>query len=274
MRKLRKYEDDIKLAASSLAYDETSNDECPVCKGKKFYVTRIQQGILYCCHRASCGIKGFVSSMGSEAIKSMKPTTKQANPYTRDTTRLPDDVLSMLCEKFNMIPAHFASEHWRWNEETQRVIQPIYDERGYEIGVGARAYPELGEYDGPKEITYWNNIDCPKYHYPRRNTGTGTLVLVEDRTSANRLSYTGGVDCVALLGTHMSADVVAAIASLDYPRVVIALDDDARDKAISMVRTHGWLFQRLDAIFINGPDLKDMTPEQLEDFVSRVKEGD
>ena len=187
---------------------------CPFCGGSSrsrqatLSLTRNETGLLYNCYRASCPAKGFISSNPSELVKYGKASTKQAQarPYKRETTVLPDRVKEWCASQFNLQPNTLMSEGWLWEEERQRIIMPIRNQNLHIIGHNARYWSDIDECgagsDGPKSITYWDNPDCIKLHWPINSEAGGNLVLVEDQPSAIRLAQ--DYNCVALLGTHTS----------------------------------------------------------------------
>lgn len=270
--------DEVKLLGADLDVDERSEHLlCPACNGgrsseRTFIITRTDTGLLYKCHRASCSVKGYVSSIGSELIKGYtkrKASKPRAKPYTRDMVKLPPEQSGWLSTQFHITIQMMEQEGWKWNEETQRVILPIRDARHAELGHNARYWRELDTMDlisvGPKSITYWNKLDVVKYHMPLREHRTDTLTLVEDQPSAVRLAQ--DTDTLALLGTHVTNELAHTIQAMRYSRIVLALDNDATLKALKIKRELGLFYNRFDVVPLPGPDIKDMTVDEYNQFL-------
>lgn len=270
--------DEVKLLGVDLSVDERSEHMlCPVCNGgssseRTFIITRVDTGLLYTCHRASCPTKGFVSSIGSDLVKGYKrpkANKPKAKPYKRETVAIPDGVSEWLWHQFYITQEVQHQEGWKWNDETQRVVLPIRDVRRAELGHNARYWRELDAVElgdvGPKSITYWNRLDCVKYHMPFRSSRGGTLTLVEDQPSAVRLSQ--DTDTLALLGTHVTAELAREIQTMGYSRIVLALDNDATLKALKIKQQIGLFYRQFDVIPLEGPDIKDMTVDEYNRFL-------
>jgi DNA primase len=86
-------------------------------------------------------------------------------------------------------------------------------------------------------------------------------VVVEDCASACAVS--NNATGVALLGTNLLSEHIDALKQ--YDRVFVALDKDATDKAIGMVRTlHTHVPTRL---MVLRTDLKNMQGDERDDFI-------
>ena len=91
--------------------------------------------------------------------------------------------------------------------------------------------------------------------------GSGAIFVVEDCASACAVSNI--VTGVALLGTNLLSEHVDLLKT--YKKVNIALDKDATDKALDMVRT---LHNRVPTkLVILTQDLKNMKGDERDEFV-------
>lgn len=267
--------DVVKIEGMGLVIDESTNIRCPFCTGSSrnpasLSITRKDTGLVYNCYRASCPAKGFISSNPSEIIKHAKPKkTKKARPYTKETTQLPPRVTQWLDANFGLSEDTIYSEGWKWNVEQQRIVMPIRDNYHHTTGHNSRYWSELDEVGvvggGPKSITYWDNPDCTKLHFPMTCGQAGTLALVEDQPSAVRLSQ--DYNCVALLGTHITAEMAELLAMMRYDRVTLVLDADATAKAIKLKQQWGFYFSRMNILPLRGPDIKDMSSLEYTEFL-------
>ena len=90
---------------------------------------------------------------------------------------------------------------------------------------------------------------------------SGRAVVVEDCASASCVVPT--ICGVALLGTNLLTEHIEVLKQ--YDRVFVALDKDATDKAITMVRTlHSHVPTRL---MVLHTDLKNMEKDERNDFL-------
>lgn len=270
-------DDQVKLAALSIPDGGRSEHlVCPLCEGgrtheRSFIVSRGAGAIFYRCYRASCGVRGKVGSVHSEAMAKESPAKRAANPYRRATIPLPSDVRDWLCDRFHLLPSAIEQEGWAWNEETQRVIQPIRNMDRVVIGHNARYWKELDTLllarQSSKSITYWNNGEEPWRHSaPLPRSGSGTVVLVEDIPSAIRLAYSG-YDSIALLG------VSAVIGDINrYDQGIICLDADATTTAIRLGQS--LRDGRVGTRVVPLPcDVKDMSEQQFEELKEALDGG-
>lgn len=168
-----------------------------------------------------------------------------------------------------------------WNEETQRIIQPIRNPDGAVIGHNARYWYELdtlqleAERRKPKAITYWNDVGSPFKNAITLVRHRGApLVLLEDMLSATRVAYWRGGNAMAgaLLGTDIDTESLNRICAQCHPsRIVLTLDADATVKAIKLLNNlRGCVPCPVDLIPLSGPDIKDMTDEELTIYMGAL----
>lgn len=173
-----------------------------------------------------------------------------------------------------------------WNEETQRVIQPIRNYQSTVVGHIARYWAELdvhgldSESRGCKSITYWENGDEPFMHaVPVQGAEySGLIILVEDLVSACRVAQlASGVLAIGLLGVHFTADELSAVChyverfhtgNLGGAAAVVALDRDATVTGIKLARRIRGACPVTTVPLDN--DIKDMTPDELHEFMEVV----
>jgi DNA primase len=86
-------------------------------------------------------------------------------------------------------------------------------------------------------------------------------VLVEDQLSAISAQQ-GGVNAVALLGTHLNNDKVWEISQWQPSQVIIALDADATDQAFKLARKWGLAFPKT-RVAILARDLKEEKTDDI-----------
>jgi len=276
---------EIRQLASTISVGETStNQTCPFCRGGRtkeasFAVTRIEQGVLYICYRATCQAKGFVATnpaLINPYEPGFKRKQKQFKPkhFTKKTRTLTDEEYSFFYRRFQISPEELAREGTRWVlDGTSRVWHPVRDIQGLEVGGIARHYPELAPkslWRGPKAIAY-PEVDRDWAHFINHSPKgpAKAIVLVEDHLSAIRLAQF--VDSCALLGTNITLSLATEI-SQRYHQVVLALDPDARRTALRLQSRYSLLFGNFSVALLSKCDPKEMTDEEIEESIIRLVE--
>lgn len=146
----------IQDAALSLWNGQRTRILCPFCRGGTskevtMLVSRKESGFVTAfCFRSSCGAREFLDSNGNGAIAVSKKT--QGRPFLGAYTEVPKHVSDFLFKKYRIK----TPPTWRWSEELQRVIIPMWDEERCQWGWVARGFKEFG-FMGPKADIYYNN---------------------------------------------------------------------------------------------------------------------
>jgi predicted RNA-binding Zn-ribbon protein involved in translation (DUF1610 family) len=213
----------LALADKELKPGVTSNEyPCPKCgRSKSFSVTKQRNGIiLYFCHRANCPCRGVY---GGHLGPSPNPKSFVPRPYLGGLRNLDVSEQTYLVGLYNLSQEAIARAMWRYGVEDDRLVMPVLSPfRGHRGYIAKRIGPGLG----PKTDTYreeegvfigWNRSECKEL--------AGTAVIVEDCISALRASEV--VDAVAILGTHLNAEMVEEITQ-HTRRQVICLDRDSK----------------------------------------------
>lgn len=220
-------------------------------------VTREGTEVRYMCHRASCGVRGYIGSNGY--VQNMSPATK-SRPYKGALTYLPDDMAEQLRNTYHLTDYQlFDKLGARWSAEDMRVAYVVRDYRGRMKGHILRSYCGAK----PKVLTYRTTDDSTFLAWMPCDTISNKLVLVEDIVSAARAS--SYVHACALLGTHLSYDnleeVKQFVATACIDNTVLALDADAFGKSIKMMNTYA-LHLPMTASMMHK-DIKDMTEDEV-----------
>src|SRR6056300_98096 len=235
--------------------------DCPVC-GKKNTFSVNDDGMqrLWFCFHADCNVSGRTSIKLSRdfaklAIK--KPTTKVEQPDTK--FMLPDTFVSLsrnldaelYVKSVNAYDAYLSGRaDIRYDFKRNRVAYVVKNGNNV-VDAAGRAI------DGrnPKWYRYGNS-SLPFYC-----GSSSTAIVLEDCASACSVSAlaTG----VALLGTNLLEPHIEMLRK--YERVFVALDKDATDKAVSMVKV---LCRQVPTkLMVLSRDLKNLTKEELDDFL-------
>lgn len=206
---------------------------CPNCGSpkKSLGATRRDGVVLYNCFRASCGSRGaYREQPTAKTIKASRSTTAQ-EAWTIPKTWVRGAATP---EAYNLLAKYDCMQAYRdgrftcyYDRAEERLAVLIYHE-GTPVGaVGRLVVPRK---DTPKVLNYGDTSSpfvCHPEHKPT------VAVLVEDVFSAIRATNYG-VAGVALLGTNFKFNYLNSLTS--YDKVHVALDRDARTKAVSIWR--------------------------------------
>ena len=239
--------------------------DCPVCAKKNtFSVTDSGMQRVWFCFHADCNVSGrtgvtlsrMAASTVFERSAALVPPSRTSNTY-----EIPDTFVSVsrrveaesYLRKYNAYDAYLSgSADIRYDVRMNRVVFLVQDGRRVVDAVGRSL-----DGRGPK----W-------YRYGSSNSpficgeNSSVAVVVEDCVSAcavHNLHATG----IALMGTNLLTKHIEVLKQ--YNRVFVALDKDATDKAITMVRTlHSHVPTRL---MVLHTDLKNMEKDERNDFL-------
>lgn len=252
--------DAIKLIGLDLDIDEQSAHEvCPFCKGgssheRSFRVKRVRNGLLYQCYRASCNERGFVPSLSfsnKEIKKDDKLSNKRTMPYLYDTIEVPPEYLELFYNNFELTEEDVVQQGWKYSPERDTIIQPIYNYLGYEVGINDRSYSGRK----PKSIFYYHNPRCTQLAYCRvyDNPYAKAIVLTEDQVSAIKVNKI--MNAVSSLGTYLHPSAIVELRN-QYDNIIIWWDEDAIDKANSLAKKIGLVFDSVQVVYTQD-DPKD-----------------
>ena len=235
--------------------------DCPVC-GKKNTFSVNDDGMqrLWFCFHADCNVSGRTGIKLSRdfaklAIK--KPTQRVDTPESKFV--IPDTFVSLsrnldaelYVKSVNAYDAYLSGRaDIRYDFKRNRVAYVVKNGNNV-VDAAGRAI------DGrnPKWYRYGNS-SLPFYC-----GSSSTAIVLEDCASACSVSAlaTG----VALLGTNLLEPHIEMLRR--YERVFVALDKDATDKAVSMVKV---LCRQVPTkLMVLSRDLKNLTKEELDDFL-------
>jgi len=235
--------------------------DCPVC-GKKNTFSVNDDGMqrLWFCFHADCNVSGRTGIKLSRdfaklAIK--KPTQRVDTPESKFV--IPDTFVSLsrnldaelYVKSVNAYDAYLSGRaDIRYDFKRNRVA--------YIVKNGNNAVDAAGRaIDGrnPKWYRYGNSS------LPFSCGTSNTAIVLEDCASACSVSElaTG----VALLGTNLLEPHIEMLRK--YERVFVALDKDATDKAVSMVKI---LCRQVPTkLMVLSRDLKNLAKEELNEFL-------
>jgi hypothetical protein len=246
----------IKLEALDLGVGESKYCRCVFCDADHkdtFYITRISNGILYICYRASCGERGFIPSIN---YRNNNNNNRKfvPRPFTKETKSITDNINTLLQNRYSI-----DKPDWRLTLDEECLVIPLKTAEGIEWGTQTkRINPVRG---APKSVTYRESEFPAKLHFPRVPRG-GYLYAVEDPISAERVP-----ESVALLGTDLKQAGASYLVNIGITRLILALDYDALNKAYKIKQKYSLLFKDGIKIQLWGSrrDPKDMPNKEFKE---------
>lgn len=256
----------LKRLLESVDYNTSIRCQCPFCGGKDtFSVSNLGYVIKYNCFRNSCfdGSAGYYEPSASkdDLAKRYKERTESE---VKDKFELPKYVRNGLGSSacFNLIMNTNGLDSYNrgmykvsYDQVQERLLHVITDNSCI---VGAVGRSLNGS--SPKSLVYPNSAIMP---FIVGNTKTG--VIVEDCLSAASINsivqYTG----IALLGTNIKDEYIPWLK--EFKQIIIALDPDARRKAIDLKQSLSYICEYVK-IWNIPTDFKNMNKNQIEEFIS------
>lgn len=244
----------------------TARYDCPVCGAKNtFSVTDDGTQRLWYCFHADCNVKGRtgVTLDKDYAANVFKKRQPKPVPETTDSVfEIPHTFVKLsrsvdaelYLRKVGCYDAYLANRvDIRYDIKKDRAVF-LVKKRGIVVDAVGRLINGVG----PKWYRYANS------KHPFLCGEHTCAVVVEDCASACASSNiaTG----VALLGTNLLQDHIDTLRS--YSRVIVALDKDATDKAIEVVRVLSQSGISAKLAVLNN-DLKNMEKDERDDFLRR-----
>ena len=268
----RKYrlltEESIKEAALAFDIDETGLSICPFCRADhevSLSVTRTDQGLLYNCFRASCGAKGFISSM----VGTIPPETKdikrkqfKEHKFTKELEQLTPHVLQMMLDQYELTEEELNGQGIKFYRAENRIFMPVFDYRSEQFGGVAKSLTKgVRRF---KTINYFDK-ESSRLSYPRgRDRRTGSICVVEDILSAIKVGRY--VRSVALLGHTISIEQIKELRN-QTDSLILMLDADVIHKALSLKKKFGFYFRNFSVIYMSN-DPKDTPSEKLKELLN------
>jgi len=239
--------------------EESRRMDCPSCGHKKTFSVTNQGGtLMWNCFHADCSVKGRtdrrITRANADNIVSIlsKNTHKKTSlcpevPFEKPKSwsRTIPEIGKTYVETVNTSGRY---DDIYYDVRHDRLVYPIYDSLGFlRDGVGRSMVGQR-----PKWYRYGN------YDGGFRIGTSDIAVVVEDVPSA--ISISEWVSGYALLGTSLRDRHVTELST--YRRVIFALDKDATDKALTMMRALHNIVPT--GMLILDKDLKTLGDEERE----------
>jgi len=236
--------------------------DCPVC-GKKNTFSVNDDGMqrLWFCFHADCNVSGRTNVTLTKDFAKIAIKKKQTQPIKTEVTKfeIPDTFVSLsrsLDAELYVKSVHAYDSYLsgradiRYDFKRNRVAYLVKQGNAVVDAVGRSI-----DGKGPKWYRYGNS------RKPYSVGRDSRAIVVEDCASA--CSVSSLVTGVALLGTSLLDEHVDFLRS--YKQVYVALDKDATDKALNMVKV---LCRSVPTkLMVLHRDLKNLTKEERDDFI-------
>lgn len=241
--------------------DNTSRRfDCPRCRGTNtFSITRLGSEVSYNCFRNSCSppLKGFKKIVASmDSVKSRFKGRTEVKEVFAMPNHWVQGIASEKCLKMlintNSLPA-YTKDLFKvaYDPLQDRLCYMLLDKDKKVVGAVGRALNNAR----PKTWNYPNSAPVPFVV-----GGTKKIVLVEDCASACAVTISPDYSGMALLGTSLKEEYIPFINK--YDNVIVALDYDARKKALDIKNKLSYYCKDVRVIVL-GKDLKNMTKEEI-----------
>ena len=218
---------------------------------------------MWFCFHADCNVSGRTGITLSRQHANIVFKRSQADvpvPRTRNTYELPPTFVSLsrnldaelYVKRVHAYDAYLAGRaDIRYDFKSNRVVYIVKHE-GKVVDAAGRSL------DGRGAKWYrYGNSSCPFVS----GNGKPVACIVEDAASACSVSHL--VTGVALLGTNLLDDHIQYLTG--YEKIFVALDKDATDKALDMVKI---LCRKVPTkLMVLHRDLKNLTNEERHEFI-------
>ena len=246
---------------------------CPWCMGgssgeTSMNLTRTGTGLAYNCHRASCGVHGYVDESGAsltrtpgrEGPRGFEPNYRKERVYTGPVLPLTLEDFAYFDQRYELGAVPVEGRIYRSYDG--RYILPILwrgKDRGYVLRKPWDGAPIEHPWQGRKSDVYLHDqtaIQQALYTH-RGSAHRDTVVIVEDQLSAMKVAEAStSIYGVALLGSLLNVEKVREIQRLRPEEVILALDADATATSFKYAREFGLAFPRMRVAILER-DLKD-----------------
>ena len=245
---------EIILTGETLPEGTSTRIVCPTCGGgtseeKSLSVTHADGAILWQCFRAKCDEAGGSGNTTPSVSAEVKPIVR----WEGKTHPVPEQVALRIEHLWGLRDV----DDWYWTTDMGgRVAMSIRDPMNVHRGWVLRS---ITGGQSTKALTYIEKGESLSWY---RSKASAPTVLVEDIPSAVRAGT--HVNAVALLGTAMSLEKAAEIATHAPRPVLIALDQDATAQSFQMKKKYELMWGDVQILMLHK-DLKNMTETELQE---------
>lgn len=265
---------EVLLEAALLGTDVQTRIVCPFCQGgstgeRCMSIVRTAAGdVKYICHRSNCGIVGRSNTPNSVVAESAQPP-RPIRPVRLGA--IPEKLYDNIWYKWSIPRSLVKALGWKWDDTSNRLAMTVYGPTGSLRGLVLRTLepdvtPKVLNVQWEQDSTFlaWHKAD--DVWGPHRG-----VVLVEDIPSAVRVAELGiYTHAVSLNGTHISDSIVEELRSnCASGEIILALDEDASEKALEYARKLNLVLGRIRVILLMR-DFKDMSDKEAKACLRNV----
>ena len=269
--KIKSLRDSIINLAVGQESGTTSRYCCPLCNGGEgrelsLSVSRLSEGLLYNCYRASCSLKGFVGTFTGPSPYVREPKKRSHKTFEGDLRELTKDEEEWLSSKFEIPPESLFHFGVQFCDEWRRFAYPIRGPHNEDLGITLRAYPEfdvLKTFNGTKaySYTFQDSRELMAWYRTNHSISHEWCFVVEDQVSAMKIASLG-YNSVALVGTTLNDNRINELRA-EFQNVCIILDGDAFRKALGYIKKYWFFFNKIIGLYSGPHDPKDWPREYL-----------
>lgn len=250
---------------------QVSGQTCPYCERRgysenSFSMERTNMGINYKCHRAKCGVSGFVRAAPTNSkrlpIADRVSGASKFATHLRSLSPVKAGIGDWMHQQWGWEAEHRRIADVQWSNSARRIALPIYNIEEREVGWTLR---DTTGKETIKSMILLTQPGALSMSYYKGKTNPKTVIIVEDQASAVRASLY--CSAVALLGVHFDGQRSARIQRLDPESVVFCLDKDAFARSVDYNTRFGGAFKKHRAV-CPDKDLKNMKEDELVKFLS------
>lgn len=272
----------IQNLALGMKPNTSQRTNCPYCRSKEqsFSITRIDEGAVYLCFRASCSKRGFVRlAPGNQGLVPGADSVRRPSVFGGTVAPLSTAQRQYLLKKFPWLNlVDLDKEQIALGVEHQELVIPLIHPCTHgRVGTMTRYYEDMPRTTetwikpSTKTRIFWEGpaVDnlaaraCMPLTSKKLHPTTHIVAVVEDFWSAMRLGRY--IPTIPLLGTNITLATITCVAGDD---LLICLDGDATNKAIDLANKYSALFNSVRVVSLKGlPDIKDMQEKDLDPLV-------
>lgn len=244
---------------AAVPHNATIRFNCPLCHGlNTLGITKDNGKVMWNCFRANCVLRD--KGNYKRSIPELK-TQLEAHTRVKQEFRLPEYLIYGLSSKktLEMIIKGNCLEPYKLGL-FDTAYDPVQDRVCFIVKKGNEIVGLIGKACNSSVKPKVYNYNHGENDTPFIVNHTKSLVLVEDCLSACSVTRIPELSGMALLGSSIKSDYIPILR--EYTTVIVALDRDARKKALAIKKKLSYYHSNIKLWLLNQ-DIKDMTDEQI-----------
>lgn len=257
----------LETLIASVSHNDSARYNCPLCHGTNTLgITKENGKVKWHCFKASCNLKSG-NSKYSRNISELK-TSLEPRTAVKPDFKIPDYLIYGLGSKktLQMLTKGNCLDVYRQGL-FDVAYDPVQDRVCFVIKKDNKIVGLIGKSCHKSAIPKVLNYGGGDNTTPFICGYTDTLVLVEDGLSAASVARIPQLSGLALLGSSLKVEYIPTIRT--YKRVIVALDRDARKKALAIKRKLCYYHSNV-SIWLLETDIKDQDDTTLKSNYERI----